>query len=259
MPSAKENMTLLGYHSRRQSEQTMGLRVGMMTMRNRKTTITPSTSRWLAPFVTVKVQLFCMSLVWMGAAVGCIWTDAFAIVTTPTTNKKAASSIIRQCDGRRPRPRPSFVGPAAKHQERPPYFQTQCRWDLSSVSSWSLLFRASQGDNDDDKVVVIPINVNDDDEENDDDGWGASDEKGGDDENSSSVVTVTRQTITADIIAGNSPTTGESQRLSSQPPPPERDLFIPIFSLVSLAGLMGAYGYEMLRLYSRGELYLPWN
>mmetsp|Transcript_4599 Transcript_4599/g.5315 ORF Transcript_4599/g.5315 Transcript_4599/m.5315 type:complete len:112 (+) Transcript_4599:44-379(+) len=40
---------------------------------------------------------------------------------------------------------------------------------------------------------------------------------------------------------------------------PERDLFIPIFALVSLAGLFGSYGYEMLRLYSRGELYLPWE
>ena len=39
----------------------------------------------------------------------------------------------------------------------------------------------------------------------------------------------------------------------------ERDLFIPIFSIVSLLGLFGAYGYEMLRLYLRGELYLPWN
>jgi len=37
----------------------------------------------------------------------------------------------------------------------------------------------------------------------------------------------------------------------------ERDLFIPIFAVVSLAGLLGAYGYEMVRLYLRGELYLP--
>lgn len=37
----------------------------------------------------------------------------------------------------------------------------------------------------------------------------------------------------------------------------ERDLFIPIFAVVSLLGLFGAYGYEMLRLYSRGELYIP--
>jgi hypothetical protein len=42
-------------------------------------------------------------------------------------------------------------------------------------------------------------------------------------------------------------------------PERDRDMFIPIFSLVSLAGLFGTYGYEMLRLYSRGELYLPWD
>lgn len=39
----------------------------------------------------------------------------------------------------------------------------------------------------------------------------------------------------------------------------ERDLFIPIFTLVSVIGFTGLYGYEMLRLYSRGELYLPWE
>ena len=44
-----------------------------------------------------------------------------------------------------------------------------------------------------------------------------------------------------------------------QTPETDRDMFIPIFSLVSLAGLFGTYGYEMLRLYSRGELYLPWD
>lgn len=38
----------------------------------------------------------------------------------------------------------------------------------------------------------------------------------------------------------------------------ERDLFIPIFALISLGGLVGAYGYEMLRLFLRGELYLPY-
>lgn len=38
----------------------------------------------------------------------------------------------------------------------------------------------------------------------------------------------------------------------------ESDLFIPIFSLVALAGLVGAYGYEMLRLFLRGKLYLPY-
>ena len=55
----------------------------------------------------------------------------------------------------------------------------------------------------------------------------------------------------------------ESSNYRSSPPrqTPEidRDFFIPIFSIVSLAGLFGSYGYEMLRLYSRGELYLPWD
>jgi hypothetical protein len=37
------------------------------------------------------------------------------------------------------------------------------------------------------------------------------------------------------------------------------DPFIPIFTAISLAGLFGAYGYEMIRLYIRGELYLPWD
>lgn len=39
----------------------------------------------------------------------------------------------------------------------------------------------------------------------------------------------------------------------------ERDLFIPIVTLVSVIGFSGLYGYEMLRLYVRGELFLPWN
>mmetsp|Transcript_31632 Transcript_31632/g.66534 ORF Transcript_31632/g.66534 Transcript_31632/m.66534 type:complete len:175 (+) Transcript_31632:193-717(+) len=39
----------------------------------------------------------------------------------------------------------------------------------------------------------------------------------------------------------------------------ERDMFIPIVTLVSVIGFTGLYGYEMLRLYSRGELYLPWE
>ncbi len=37
----------------------------------------------------------------------------------------------------------------------------------------------------------------------------------------------------------------------------ERDLFIPIISVLSILGFAGLYGYEMLRLYFAGELYLP--
>ena len=39
----------------------------------------------------------------------------------------------------------------------------------------------------------------------------------------------------------------------------ETDFFIPIVTLVSVIGFTGLYGYEMLRLYANGELYLPWN
>jgi hypothetical protein len=72
-------------------------------------------------------------------------------------------------------------------------------------------------------------------DENTDDGWGTSiDSKPGE----------ARQNFEKDIEETDSPKE-------------DRDLFIPIFSLVALTGLIGAYGYEMLRLFLRGELYLP--
>jgi hypothetical protein len=37
----------------------------------------------------------------------------------------------------------------------------------------------------------------------------------------------------------------------------ERDLFNPIFSIIAIGGFVGLYGYETMRLYMRGELYLP--
>ena len=49
------------------------------------------------------------------------------------------------------------------------------------------------------------------------------------------------------------------QEPSNTPRKEERDLVIPIFALVSLAGLFGTYAYEMWRLASKGELYLPWT
>lgn len=38
---------------------------------------------------------------------------------------------------------------------------------------------------------------------------------------------------------------------------PERDLFIPIFTAISVIGFGGLYAYETFRLYLNGELYLP--
>ena len=39
----------------------------------------------------------------------------------------------------------------------------------------------------------------------------------------------------------------------------ERDFFIPAFAIVSIIGFAGAYGYETLRLYLNGDLYLPFQ
>lgn len=39
----------------------------------------------------------------------------------------------------------------------------------------------------------------------------------------------------------------------------DRDIFIPAFTALSLLALFGTYGYETLRLYSRGEFYSPWH
>jgi hypothetical protein len=86
------------------------------------------------------------------------------------------------------------------------------------------------------------------DNDDEDDGWGNADDNGG-----SSATTQKRDQPTSN--------SEEQSRVSIEKgsASEERDLFIPIFSIVSLAGLFGSYGYEMLRLYSRGELYLPWD
>ena len=86
--------------------------------------------------------------------------------------------------------------------------------------------------------------------ERDDDGWGSS--SGGSDANDKQSQLRELQQLQA-----KSQTTTSSQPQSIAGEEQDRDLFIPIFALVSLAGLFGTYGYEMVRLYLRGELYLP--
>jgi hypothetical protein len=88
--------------------------------------------------------------------------------------------------------------------------------------------------------------------DDEDDGWGNDDDNGSSSSTSSPATAQKGKQPTS-----NSRVSTEKRR--SAPKEQERDLFIPIFSLVSLAGLFGSYGYEMLRLYSRGELYLPWD
>mmetsp|Transcript_15943 Transcript_15943/g.20239 ORF Transcript_15943/g.20239 Transcript_15943/m.20239 type:complete len:217 (-) Transcript_15943:279-929(-) len=105
-------------------------------------------------------------------------------------------------------------------------------------------------------------------EGDDDDGWGTADTNTSADTNTNSnVINETlqkerelaslRSEITSKGSTSNSSPSSFSQ--GNDGTEVERDLFIPIFAVVSLLGLFGAYGYEMLRLYSRGELYLPWN
>jgi hypothetical protein len=60
-----------------------------------------------------------------------------------------------------------------------------------------------------------------------------------------------------DDDGGDTPSRHDKDIMKESPPRTERDLFIPIFSLVAIAGLVGSYAWEMLRLYQRGELYLP--
>jgi hypothetical protein len=87
-------------------------------------------------------------------------------------------------------------------------------------------------------------NNNDDDDDNDDDDWGDDwdeVEYGSSSTKSNNELKALHQ---------------QSAKLSKKEPE-ERDLFIPIFALVSLGGLVGAYAYETFRLYSNGELYLP--
>jgi hypothetical protein len=52
------------------------------------------------------------------------------------------------------------------------------------------------------------------------------------------------QTSNKDVSATNSSKNGD-------------DLFIPIVTIVSIIGFVGAYMYETIRLYNNGELYLP--
>ena len=78
-----------------------------------------------------------------------------------------------------------------------------------------------------------------------DDGWGES-------ESNTVVQERELEMLRSQIDSKTSPNPNNNEE-------EERDLFIPIFTFVSLTGLFGAYGYEMLRLYLNGELYLPWT
>jgi len=94
-------------------------------------------------------------------------------------------------------------------------------------------------------------------EQEEDDGWGDS---------VSTTTSSDRISKSQELASLQNDMAMKQQNKSTQSSSPtdtseskERDLFIPIFTLVSVIGFSGLYGYEMLRLYSKGELYLPWN
>mmetsp|Transcript_21053 Transcript_21053/g.31787 ORF Transcript_21053/g.31787 Transcript_21053/m.31787 type:complete len:163 (+) Transcript_21053:108-596(+) len=96
-------------------------------------------------------------------------------------------------------------------------------------------------------------------EEEEDDGWGDS-------VSTTTASSSDRISKSQELASLQNDMAMKQQNKSTQSSSPtdtsdskERDLFIPIFTLVSVIGFSGLYGYEMLRLYSKGELYLPWN
>lgn len=93
-------------------------------------------------------------------------------------------------------------------------------------------------------------------DEDEDDGWGTAENDGTTASPSSSIETDRKVNEVRSLREQASSTTSTNSN-SSGAAAEERDLFIPIMAVVSLAGLFGAYGYETLRLASRGELYLP--
>jgi hypothetical protein len=95
---------------------------------------------------------------------------------------------------------------------------------------------------------------NDNDNEDDDDGWGVEISNS----RSSSRLEEKAQKL-RQLQRESASQSKQQQRRQPIDEPPERDLFIPIFAIVSLMGLFGTYAYEMARLASRGELYLPWD
>eukprot|EP00536_Pseudo-nitzschia_multiseries_P004563 jgi/Psemu1/285188/fgenesh1_pg.76_\ len=102
----------------------------------------------------------------------------------------------------------------------------------------------------------------DDDDDDDDDGWGTATTSTDDDV--TSTASTDRKLNELRYLQEQASNKAQQQQqqqqnrvINSVTEEPERDMFIPIMAVVSLAGLFGAYGYETLRLASRGELYLP--
>lgn len=89
-----------------------------------------------------------------------------------------------------------------------------------------------------------------DDSEDEDDGWG---------DDTVDVSIGELQSLQKQSTPSSTNNNQAQIQKQQQTQEPERDLFIPIFAVISLTGFFGAYAYETFRLYQQGELYLPWN
>jgi hypothetical protein len=154
----------------------------------------------------------------------------------------------------------SFVSTAAaafggtKGYYRPHRVSSLMSIDLprTTILSWQRYVSASSSSSSSCGIWSLrAVSGNDDTGKKDNDGW--------DDDDSSAASTTTtlsslQQQDKLARLCSAPPKTKNDQAFQG-----ERDFFIPIFTLVAITGFVGAYGYEMVRLYSRGELYLPWD
>eukprot|EP00591_Stephanopyxis_turris_P002469 CAMPEP_0195515536 /NCGR_PEP_ID=MMETSP0794_2-20130614/6568_1 /TAXON_ID=515487 /ORGANISM="Stephanopyxis turris, Strain CCMP 815" /LENGTH=120 /DNA_ID=CAMNT_0040643969 /DNA_START=36 /DNA_END=398 /DNA_ORIENTATION=- len=101
-------------------------------------------------------------------------------------------------------------------------------------------------------------------DDDDDDGWGntSSDISTTTDDSSSGSSSGSSSDRDLSFLKKSESVGGRNKQrtdLTGKNEPPERDLFVPIFAILSLSGLVGAYAFESARLYLRGEIYLPWD
>ena len=89
--------------------------------------------------------------------------------------------------------------------------------------------------------------------DDDDDGWDTGNDKIAD----TASIDVTSETRNRSVMQSSTNQQRTSVKQQQKSDTDRDDLFIPIFTVVSICGFLGAYGYEMIRLYLRGELYLP--
>jgi cobalamin biosynthesis Mg chelatase CobN len=157
-------------------------------------------------------------------------------------------------------PMSSFISTPKTHLK-----QSQFATSATTIFSSSMLTKVSINLHKDNIRTTLQLQAATKDEE-EDDGWGENDNTTSATNTSSSSTknseTVSKErelsTLRSQIEAKSNPSSNNVNSNSSvNNASEERDLFIPIFAVISLAGLFGAYGYEMFRLYSRGELYLP--